>query len=147
VTAPVLAAVHVRRSPEVAFRTFTERIGEWWPLSTHGLYGERAAGLSIVDGKLVERSAGGEAVVWGEVVVWEPPARFACTWHPGRADGVHTLIEVEFQPDEDGTRVVLAHSGWEVYGDEAEQRRGNYDGPDAWNHILALYAKATENAD
>ncbi|HVQ90545.1 MAG TPA: SRPBCC domain-containing protein [Mycobacteriales bacterium] len=142
-TVPVLAAVHVRRSPEAAFRTFTERIGDWWPLRTHGVYGEAAVGLDIVDGQLVERSAHGETSVWGEVVRWEPPHRFACTWHPGRAqDGVHTLIEVEFQPDEDGTRVELTHSGWEIYGDEAEQRRAPYQAPDAWNHVLGLFARA-----
>jgi uncharacterized protein YndB with AHSA1/START domain len=141
---PVLAAVHVRRPPEVAFRAFTERMGDWWPLATHGLYGDQAAGLSFVDGQLVERSRDGETTVWGEVVRWEPPLRFACTWHPGRSDGVHTLIEVEFRADEDGTRVELTHSGWEIYGDEAEQRRAVFDAPDAWNLVLGRYARAID---
>jgi hypothetical protein len=141
---PVLAAVHVKRPPEVAFRTFTERIGDWWPLATHGCFGEDAAGLSIVDGQLVERSVDGETEVWGEVVRWEPPVRFAVTWHPGRSDGVHTLVEVEFRADEDGTRVELAHTGWEIYGDEAEQRRAVYLGPDAWDGVLGRYARAVD---
>jgi hypothetical protein len=142
VTVPVLAAVHVRRPPEVAFRTFTERIGEWWPLASHGVYEERAAGLGIVDGKLVERSIDGETTVWGELVEWDPPRRFACTWHPGRDDSVHTLIEVDFRADEDGTRVELVHSGWEVYGDKAAKARSAYEGPDAWTLVLGLFAKA-----
>jgi uncharacterized protein YndB with AHSA1/START domain len=142
---PVLAAVHVRRPPEVAFRTFTERIGDWWPLATHGCYHERAAGLSIVDGLLVERSVDGETAVWGEVIVWDPPRRFACTWHPGRSDAAHTLIDVEFRADEDGTRVELAHSGWEIYGGESDKRRAAYDAPDGWTPVLARYARATED--
>jgi hypothetical protein len=142
---PVLAAIHVRRPPDVAFRTFTERIGEWWPLSTHGVYGERAADLSIVDKQLVERSVDGAAVVWGNVVRWEPPYRFACTWHPGRTAETETLVEVEFRPDEDGTRVELTHSGWEIYGDEAALRRSTYEGPDAWNLVLGLYARAFDD--
>jgi hypothetical protein len=113
-------------------------------LATHGLYGDQAAGLSFVDGQLVERSTDGETTVWGEVVRWEPPVRFACTWHPGRSDGVHTLIEVEFRADEDGTRVELAHSGWEIYGDEAEQRRAVFEAPDAWNLVLGRYARAVD---
>jgi uncharacterized protein YndB with AHSA1/START domain len=142
-TVPVLAAVHVRRSPEVAFRVFTERIGEWWPLLSHGVYGKQAAGLGFVDGKLVERSADGETTVWGEVAEWDPPRRVAFTWHPGRDDGVHTLVEVDFRADEDGTRVELVHTGWEIYGDEAAKRRAAYTAPDAWTLVLGLYVKAT----
>jgi hypothetical protein len=142
---PVLAAVHVRRAPEVAFRAFTERIGDWWPLASHGVYGERAAGLSIVDSQLVERSVDGETVVWGDVVRWEPPLRFACTWHPGRSTDTQTLIEVEFRPDEDGTRVELVHSGWEIYGDEAGRQRKVYEAPDAWNLVLGRYAQAFDD--
>jgi Activator of Hsp90 ATPase homolog 1-like protein/DinB superfamily len=144
---PVLAAVHVKRPPEVAFRTFTERIGDWWPLATHGCFGDKAAGLSFVAGQLVERSVDGDTIVWGEVVRWEPPARFAVTWHPGRADGVHTLVEVEFRPDEDGTRVELAHAGWEIYGDEADTFRSRFTGPDAWDGVLGRYAGAVRTED
>jgi uncharacterized protein YndB with AHSA1/START domain len=143
-TAPVLAAVHVRRSPEVAFRVFTDRIGAWWPLPTHGCFQEKAAGLQIADGRLVEESMTGELTVWGEVLVWEPPRRFVVTWHPGRDDGPHSVVEVEFRPDEDGTRVELTHSGWEAFGPEAARARASYAGPDAWNLVLSLFKTSAE---
>ncbi|HEY6747033.1 MAG TPA: SRPBCC domain-containing protein [Mycobacteriales bacterium] len=143
-SAPVLASVHVRRSPVDAFRVFTDRIGDWWPLSTHGCFGSRAVGLRFDDGRLVERSADGDAEVWGEVLAWEPPRRFAVTWHPGRSAGPHTVVSVEFLADEDGTRVELTHSGWEAYGDRAAAARAPYEGPDAWGHVLGLFRTAAE---
>jgi uncharacterized protein YndB with AHSA1/START domain len=144
VTAPVLASVHVRRSPEVAFRVFTDRIGDWWPLPTHGCFGADAAGLRFDDGRLVERSAGGDVEVWGEVLAWEPPRRFAVTWHPGRSGGPHSVVEVSFRADEDGTRVELVHSGWEAFGAQAAERRAAYEGPDAWALVLELFRTAAE---
>jgi hypothetical protein len=53
-TPPVLAAVDVRWPQADAFRIFTERIGAWWPLPTHGCFGDKAAGLRFADGQLVE---------------------------------------------------------------------------------------------
>lgn len=140
-TPPVLAAVHVRRSPVDAFRVFTDRIGAWWPLPTHGCFGEKAAGLRFADGRLVEESVDGDVAVWGEVLVWDPPRRFAVTWHPGRPDRPHTQVTVDFRPDEDGTRVELTHAGWEAYGANADQVRTVYTGPDAWTGVLARYAR------
>lgn len=141
-TAPVLATVHVRRSPEVAFYVFTTRIGDWWPLATHGCFGDQAAGLSFSDGRLVELSVDGDTEVWGEVLEWDPPRRFACTWHPGATDGAHAVVEVDFRPDEDGTRVELAHRGWEAFGTDADRRRSAYEAPDGWAKVLELFAVA-----
>jgi uncharacterized protein YndB with AHSA1/START domain len=143
-TVPVLASVHVRRSPVDAFRVFTDRIGDWWPLPTHGCFGDKAAGLRFDGGKLVERSADGDVEVWGEVLAWEPPRRFAVTWHPGRSGGPQSVVSVEFRADEDGTRVELTHSGWEAFGDRAAQARAAYEGPDAWGLVLGLFRTAAE---
>jgi len=139
---PVLAAVHVRRSPEDAFRAFTERIGEWWPLPTHGCFADRAAGVEFAGGLLVERSVDGGTAVWGEVLEWDPPRRFSCTWHPGRTDGRRTVVTVDFRPDEDGTRVELAHHGWEVFADDAAVRRDSYSSPDGWPAVLSCFVAA-----
>jgi uncharacterized protein YndB with AHSA1/START domain len=118
--APVVRAVHVRKPAEEAFRIFTERIGDWWPLQRHGLYAEATAGVRFADGRVVERSTAGEDGVWAEVTDWDPPRRLALSWHPGTDPAVATVVEVDFEPDEDGTRVVLTHSGWEVLGERAE---------------------------
>jgi uncharacterized protein YndB with AHSA1/START domain len=137
---PVLASVHVRRSPVDAFRVFTDRIGAWWPLPTHGCFGAEAAGLRFDGGRLVEESAGGDVAVWGDVLAWEPPRRFTVTWRPGHTDQPHSVVTVEFHPDEDGTRVELTHSGWEAYGPDADQVRASYDRPDGWTGVLARFA-------
>ena len=65
-TAPVVRAAHVRRTPDEAFALFTDEVGAWWPLTTHGLHGS-AGSLAFADGALVERSLEGDEVVWAEV--------------------------------------------------------------------------------
>ena len=136
--APVVRAVHVRKPPAEAFRLFTERIGDWWPLSRFGLYPGSTAGVWFVDGLVVERSTSGEEGVWAEVTAWDPPRHLALSWHPGTDPAVATVVEVDFEPDEDGTRVVLTHSGWEVLGERAEQGRANYAG--GWRSVVAGFA-------
>jgi len=143
-TVPVLRAAHVRRSPADAFRLFTDQIGAWWPLPTHGLFGDRAGGLSFVDGRLVERSVGGDETVWAEVVAWEPPTRLVMTWHPGRDDGPASTVEVHFVGDDDGTRVEVTHHGWEAFGERAAAARGSYVGPNAWGFVLDHYADVAD---
>src|ERR1700690_2329500 len=92
--APVMRTITVECSPEDAFRIFTERIADWWPLRTHSVYHKDAETVLIepaVGGRILERSRSGEESSWGEILVWEPPHRLACTWHPG------------YGPDDPGT--------------------------------------------
>jgi hypothetical protein len=37
-------------------------------------------------GQVYETWDDGTVVVWGDVLVWEPPTRFAMTWNPGSPD-------------------------------------------------------------
>lgn len=141
---PVLRAAHVRRSPAEAFRLFTEHIGAWWPLPTHGLHGDRAGGLSFVGGRLVERALTGETTVWAEVEAWEPGVRLALAWHPGRADGPASRVEVTFAGDADGTRVELVHHGWERFGEAAAAARAGYSGSGTWGGVLDDFADVAD---
>ena len=143
-TVPVLRAAHVRQPAAEAFRLFTDQIGSWWPLSTHGLFGERAGGVAFEDGAVVERSVTGERTVWAEVTVWEPPHRLVLAWHPGRADGPSSEVEVRFVADDDGTRIELAHSGWEAFGEGALGARSSYVGPTAWGFVLDHFADVAD---
>jgi uncharacterized protein YndB with AHSA1/START domain len=134
---PILRSTHVHRNAEETFVLFTDRIGAWWPLRTHGLFGVNSGGLEFRDGRLVERSLTGEETVWGEVLSWEPPHAFAMTWHPGRTDGPASVVEVVFNEDEEGTRVELVHRGWEAFGDDAGlTTRDGYVGPGTWGAVL-----------
>jgi uncharacterized protein YndB with AHSA1/START domain len=145
--APVVRAVHVRRPPAEVFWLFTDRIGSWWPLPTHGMYGDEAGGLAFEDGRLVERSTRGDDNVWGEVLAWEPPSRVVFSWHVGRAAGPASEVEVRFTPDVDGTRVELVHRGWEAFGDDALVRRQGYVGPSAWGYVLDHFADLADRPD
>ncbi len=132
---PIRREILVPVDPELAFAIFTERIGSWWPIATHGVYGHGAS-VAFEDDRLVERSPAGTHSVWGTVKVWEPGVQIAFTWHPGQEPGQASQVVVRFRPVADGTLVVLEHSGWEVYSDPAGAR-DEYD--HGWPFVLGLY--------
>jgi uncharacterized protein YndB with AHSA1/START domain len=138
-TEAVRKSVLVDADPETAFRVFTDRIQSWWPLGTHGVFGDDAEELVFKDGKLVELAKDGREAVWGEVLAWEPPARVHITWRPGfDPDTPDTELEVRFIAEGDGTRVELEHTGWERLEDGAKSRAG-YDS--GWVGVLEAYRK------
>jgi uncharacterized protein YndB with AHSA1/START domain len=144
-TPPLLRSTTVAVPVEHAFDVFTRRIGDWWPLATHGCYGEETAGVAFEGERLVERSTGGEEAVWGEVLAWEPPHRLVYTWHPGYAEGAPaTEVEVRFRPSGASTVVELEHRGWERLGERAVEARTDYGS--GWPTVLARFAAATEPA-
>jgi len=142
--APVMRSVTVQRSPEDAFRIFTERTAEWWPLATHSVYEHEAASVVIEPGpggRIVERSTSGAESIWGEILVWEPPHRLAYTWHPGYDQGDPvTEVELRFVAVGDATRVELEHRGWEALAKPEESRAGYAEG---WPVVLARFVAAT----
>jgi uncharacterized protein YndB with AHSA1/START domain len=135
---PVLRATHVRRTPADAFRLFTEHIGAWWPLTTHGGFDGRST-LACRDGRLLERALDGTTSIWGTVLAWEPPHRLVLSWYPGLPDTEGSRLEVVFTADADGTRVELRHDGWASFGEHAAARRRAYDAPDAWGAVLEQF--------
>ena len=143
--APIMRSLTVERSPEDAFRIFTEQIAEWWPLHAYSVYLDAATGVVVepgVGGRIVERSKTGEEAVWGELLVWEPPHRIAYTWHPGYdPDRPGTEVEIRFTAVDGGTRVDVEHRGWEALAERAEEVRGGY--AEGWPVVLGHYAAAT----
>ncbi len=146
-TAPIVRSAYVQRSPEDAFRIFTSEIGAWWPLPTHGMFGDRSASVSFRDGQVIETAVDGTDVVWGEVRAWDPPTRLVIAWHPGRSADDASEVEVTFHPEGDGTTVVLEHRGWEQFGEDARARRRSYIGPNAWGYVLDHFADGVELHD
>ncbi len=141
---PILRSAQVDRGVEDAFDVFTRLIGAWWPLPTHGVFGDLSGGISFEDGRLVERAVDGRVSVWGEVLAWEPPHRILFTWHPGRDEDDASEVEVRFARDGVGTRVELEHRGWEAFGESGMPRRRGYVGPGAWGHVLDHFADGAE---
>jgi uncharacterized protein YndB with AHSA1/START domain len=119
--APIRQSVHVDCPIEDAFRLFTERFGEWWPLASFSVSGEDAESCAIepwAGGKVLERTRSGEEREWGTVIDWDPPRRLELTWHAGQRSGHDQTVEVEFSVEADGTRVTLTHRGWHLAGVE-----------------------------
>lgn len=76
---PLNLTFEVACSAEHAFATWTARIGSWWP-ADHTVSGERCLDVILepgIGGRIYERTQSGEEHQWGEVTVWEPPARLA----------------------------------------------------------------------
>ena len=141
---PIRRAIRVECSVEHAFETFTDRIGDWWPLETHSI-GEADAETAILEpwegGRLYERMRSGGEAHWARVVTWEPPHRLVLEWKVNPASPAATEIEVRFTADGGGTRVELEHRGWERLGDLAADARASYDSD--WPMVLGLFADAT----
>jgi uncharacterized protein YndB with AHSA1/START domain len=135
--APVVRSVHVGCAPGSAFALFTGRITDWWPLQRFGLFEVETCGVWFEGDRLVERSRSGEEGVWAEVLEWSPGSKLALSWHPGTPAADATVVEVEFLADDDGTRVVLTHHGWERLGERAAEARGSY--AQGWLSVLEGY--------
>jgi uncharacterized protein YciI len=132
---PVRREILVDADPQTAFEVFTARIGRWWPLEEHGVYGASAT-VAFEDGRLVERSADGQAAVWGVVTRWEPPTAVAFSWHPGQSAERASRVEVTFAAADARTLVTLEHAGWEAFADPAAAR-AEYD--QGWPAVLDGY--------
>jgi uncharacterized protein YciI len=137
---PVRRQVVVGAPPERAFVLFTERIGEWWPMAEHSVFG--VEGTVAFEGRELVERAGDRVAVWGEVLAWEPPGVLELTWHPGRTAEIPTRVRVTFEPDDERTVVTLEHDGWERLA-EPGAARDEYE--EGWPHVLARYAALLED--
>jgi uncharacterized protein YndB with AHSA1/START domain len=131
--------------PDWAFRFFTEKIGDWWPLedySTLARNGRRPDEVVFepgVGGRVYER-LGDKTAVWGVVNAWDPPNRVVFSWRVNPEWPDETEVEITFSPQNGGTRVQLRHTGWERLGDRAEAARAGY--ADGWGDVLENYEAA-----
>jgi hypothetical protein len=96
---------------------------------------------SGVGGRIYERTSDGVEHEWGEVTLWEPPARLSYLWHLGRDRTDATQVDVRFDPAGTGaTRVTIEHRGWEHFGDMADSwRERNRAG---WETVLPHFEAA-----
>jgi len=140
---PVVKRIVVKCSAEDAFRFFTADFSKWWPAHTHSVIAMSSDGAKRpeactldpgIGGRIIEHGTGGEAYVWGTVLVWEPPSRLAFTWHPGRTAETAQTVEVTFTPLGGSTEVVLTHGGWERLAEEAALAREGYN--NGWESVF-----------
>ncbi len=132
---PIRREILVDADPATAFAVFTERIGQWWPLEDLSVFGPGGT-VGFADGQIVERSASGDAAVWGTAYLWEPAAALAFSWHPGGPPDQATHVEVTFTRADAQTLVTLTHTGWERFADPVEARTEYEQG---WPVVLGTY--------
>jgi uncharacterized protein YndB with AHSA1/START domain len=133
-------------APAWAFRFFTEKIGDWWPLEEYSIFVANGRGRPDevvfeqgVGGRVYER-LGDDVAVWGVIKAWEPPHRVAFSWRTNRNWPDDTDVEITFAPEGSATRVHLRHTGWERLGERAEAAHASYSG--GWGEVLAHYEEA-----
>lgn len=144
---PVRKSINVPCDPITAFEIFTAKIETWWPLEGHtvsAMNGKTAKSLILEPGKggrLYEITADGEHEDWGSVTTWEPGNRLVLAWHVMAPDSHATEVDVKFTKQGSETRVDLVHTGWEIMGDDAIERRDSY--ANGWIRVFeTCYANA-----
>lgn len=136
---PVVKRVTVPGTVSEVFALFTECLGEWWPLASHSVAGDDAVDARIdpeVGGRVYEVTTTGDQHEWGLVLQWEQDRRMVLDWYPGLTVSEATRLEISFLSLVGNTEVTLVHDGWEARGEDAMERRGEYDR--GWDVVLGL---------
>jgi hypothetical protein len=145
---PLRLAFDVARPAAHAFWVWTADIGRWWP-ADHTASGDPDLAVVLeprVGGRLYERTMDGLETDWGEILVWEPPARFVYSWHLKRDRADATEVEIRFVPTaSDSTRVEIEHRGWERLGSDGPIWRERNGG--GWASLLPHYITAVTAAE
>lgn len=142
---PVEKSIQVTLPLEAAFNLFTAGISSWWPLASHSVGEEDTLSCHIEEhqgGRIYEVNKDGSESTWGTVLAWEPPKRFMMSWHPGYESEKATEVEVLFESEGAGTRLVLIHRNWEMLGERAEKTRASY--LTGWDLVLGRYLTEME---
>ncbi len=132
-------SIRVERSPEVSFRAFCEEIGQWWPKGP-SFGGKDLKDMFIegrVGGRFYEIYDDGSEYEIGRVTAYQPPEVVAFTWRAPSWEKA-TQVEVRFNPDGNGTRIELEHSGWEQ-DPKLQEGRKSHDG--GWDFVLGHFVK------
>lgn len=151
----VRKSIRVEAPIERAFSVFVEQMETWWP-ATHHIGGTPFEAIFVeprAGGRWFERNAEGVQCDWGTVLKWDPPHFVSFSWHLGPG---HDSPDWKFDPDMTraseveirftaegpaATYVELEHSKLERHGEGYQQLRALFDGPGAWEGILAEFGK------
>jgi uncharacterized protein YndB with AHSA1/START domain len=145
--APVRTSVLVDVPPDRAFTMFTDGIGRWWP-KAHKI-GPAPLDRPVIEphegGRWYELDVDGSQCEIGIVATWEPPSRLVLIWKLTPEftydPDLFTEVEVQFTPEDGGTRVDLEHRYLERMGEKADAMRETISGPGGWPALLQLFAK------
>lgn len=131
--APVVRTVEVARSAADAFRIFTEETFAWWPHAytrAQSSRGQNPVAVTIdprAGGRVFETIGSGEEFDWGEVLIFEPGARFTMRFWIGMPEATAGTVDVRFEAlGSDRSRVTLRHDGWERMGEKGITARERF---------------------
>jgi uncharacterized protein YndB with AHSA1/START domain len=133
----------VRAPPQKAFAVFTDGFDRWWPRTHHtGASPLKQAVLEPgVGGRWYSQHEDGSENEWGDVLVWDPPARLVVAWRINAQfvyePGLLTEVDVRFTDLGDGeTRIDFEHRGLERFGDSEAARKTLTSMDGGWSLIL-----------
>jgi uncharacterized protein YndB with AHSA1/START domain len=145
--------ISVRLAPPESFRLFTRGFGSWWP-PEHTWSARVLQSITIEPfegGHCIEEGPHGFRCDWGRVLVWSPPQRLVLAWHigphrePQPDPEKASTVEVLFRPDDNGTRLLLAHRDFRRHGRGASRYRKALGGERGWPWILGLFVYAAHS--
>lgn len=137
---PIVVELEVRAPVAHAFDVWTARCGTWWPRS-HTVSGSDQLEIvfePFVGGRVFEKAPDGTEHEWGEVLRWDPPNRLEYLWHIFVDRDKATHVTVTFTESAQGSIVRLENSGFEVFGEAAEERIPRVGS--SWSSIIGQYA-------
>ncbi|MCB9797140.1 MAG: SRPBCC domain-containing protein [Alphaproteobacteria bacterium] len=129
--------------PERAFALFTQRAGFWWPPGRRHTGDPESDILIEADGRFVERARDGREVPMGEVLEWRPPEALRLSFYGGTGPDRPTEVVVRFEPEGEGTRVLVEHRPTPASEAVWEQRMAVF-GP-SWETVLASFSVFVED--
>lgn len=134
--------------PELAFSVFVDRFSDWWP-AVYTFAGDNLQYIGLeqeAGGRCIERDVGGNELVWGEVLIFEPPEQVVFSWwiqpdrtineNPERA----SEIEVRFIDERSLTRIEFEHRKLSRHGDGWEMMRDAMASRQGWPMLMQLYS-------
>jgi hypothetical protein len=139
-TSPIEFEYRLECSPQHAFETYADRIGEWWD-PRYTASAETYDGVTIEQregGRIFEHHHDGAEYDWGRVMVWEPCSRLVHTFALAQDPAHPSEVSVEFGPEGDGCIVRFAHGGWTE--DNVAERKKFGD----WPVLLDRFAAVAE---
>ena len=138
----IVRTIEVHCSQLHAFEVFTTKVDLWWPVGHRNFDQSVLRFAREVGGRFLERSSTGEEVELGKILGWEPPDRFAYSFHPGAIDKP-TEVQVTFQSHGDHTVVTVTHA--EAQSDLGDLWQGRAAGfLRAWDHVLPIFRNVAE---
>jgi len=130
-----------------AFAAFVDEFQNWWPRDYTFSQGalEKIGIEAMPGGKCLEEAEDGSAHVWGTVLDIDPGAELVLAWQIGpnrniiEDPGKASQVSVEFAERAGETQLVLAHTQFEVHGDDGTAYAEAMGSAQGWAWCLGLF--------